>query len=236
MDPVIRKIREELEANRDEAASRSFPRFFREEVKYYGVKTGTVTKIARKYWIEVRLRTRAEIFDLCEELYRSGYTEEAFIVSAWVPELEDRFEPGDITIFRHWIDAYITNWAACDSFCNHAVGDFIMKYPASVAELKRWTRSGNRWMRRAAAVSLIVPAKRGKFLADVLEIADLLLTDPDNMVQKGYGWLLKEASRLHREEVYSFVIRHKKVMPRTALRYAIDLMPKDMKAEAMKKG
>jgi 3-methyladenine DNA glycosylase AlkD len=236
MDPVIRTIREELAANRDEATSESFQRFFKEEVKYYGVKTGTVTKIAKKYWKEVQSREKEEIFSLCEELYRSGYTEEAFVVSAWVPELADRFEPGDISVFRHWIDTYITNWAACDSFCNHAVGDFIGKYPGSVAELKRWTRSKNRWMRRAASVSLIVPAKRGKYLADVLEIADLLLTDQDDMVQKGYGWMLKEASRLHQQEVFAYVMRNKKSMPRTALRYAIELMPKELKAEAMKKG
>ena len=236
MDPVIQKIREELIENRDDATQKSFQRFFREEVKYYGVKTGTVAKIAKKYWKDVASRDKAEIFDLCEELYRSGYTEEAFVVSAWVPELADRFEPGDISLFRHWIDTYITNWAACDSFCNHAVGEFIEQYPASVEELKRWTRSDNRWMRRAAAVSLIVPAKRGRFLADVLEIADLLLADRDDLVQKGYGWLLKEASRLHQQEVYSFVIHHKKAIPRTALRYAIELMPKEMRAEAMKKG
>jgi hypothetical protein len=30
-------------------------------------------------------------------------------------------------------------------------------------------------------------------------------------------------------------MKNKKVMPRTALRYAIELMPKDLKAEAMKK-
>ena len=78
----------------------------------------------------------------------------------------------------------------------------------------------NRWMKRAAAVSLIVPAKRGKFLKDIFEIADMLLTDTDDMVQKGYGWLLKEASRLHQKEVSNYVARNKKVMPRTALRYA----------------
>lgn len=44
-------------------------------------------------------------------------------------------------------------------------------------------------MRRATAVSLIIPAKRGKYLDDVLEIADALLTDEDDMVRKGYGWL-----------------------------------------------
>jgi 3-methyladenine DNA glycosylase AlkD len=55
------------------------------------------------------------------------------------------------------------------------------------------------------------------------------------MVQKGYGWLLKEASRKHEKDVFDYVMRNKKAMPRTALRYAIELMPKDLKAEAMKK-
>jgi 3-methyladenine DNA glycosylase AlkD len=90
-------------------------------------------------------------------------------------------------------------------------------------------------MRRAAAVSLIVPAKRRKFLDDVFAIADLLLTDNDNMVQKGYGWLLKEASRKHQKDVFDYVMKNKKAIPRTALRYVIELMPKELKAEAMKK-
>jgi 3-methyladenine DNA glycosylase AlkD len=90
-------------------------------------------------------------------------------------------------------------------------------------------------MRRAAAVSLIVPAKQGKFLRESMEIASLLLTDTDDMVQKGYGWLLKEASREHTSEIHAFVMENRRRMPRTALRYAIEKMPKDLRAEAMKK-
>jgi 3-methyladenine DNA glycosylase AlkD len=115
------------------------------------------------------------------------------------------------------------------------MGDFIEKFPEYINKLKRWTQSDNRWMRRAAAVSLIVPAKHGKYLDDVLEIAGLLLTDTDDMVRKGYGWLLKEASRKHQKEVFDYVMRNRKSMPRTALRYAIELMPKELKADAMKR-
>jgi 3-methyladenine DNA glycosylase AlkD len=86
-------------------------------------------------------------------------------------------------------------------------------------------------MRRASAVSLIVPAKHGKFLKESIEIADHLLTDTDGIVQKGYGWLLKEASRKHTGEVFAYVMKNKRLMPRTALRYAIELMPKELKAE-----
>jgi len=199
------------------------------------MKTATAVTVAKKYWKKVRSREKQEIFGLCEELYRSGMMEEAFVVSQWAQMLGERFEPGDIAVFRHWIDTYITNWAACDGLCNHAVGDLVVRYPEHIEELKRWAQSDNRWMRRAAAVSLIVPAKHGEFLDEAIAIADLLLADTDDLVQKGYGWLLKEASRDHTDEVFSYVMRNKRVMPRTALRYAIELMPKDLKAEAMKK-
>ncbi len=235
MDLVIEHIREELEAQADPEIRKTSEQFFKEEITCYGVKSATVTGIAKRYWKEIKDRDKQEIFALCEELCRSGCLEESLIVSNWAYALSGRYERGDLSVFQRWIDSYITNWASCDSLCNHTMGVFLEQYPEYIEELKRWTRSQNRWMRRAAAVSLIVPAKHGKFLPEAIEIADLLLTDGDVMVQKGYGWLLKEESRKHTDEVFSFVMRNKRAMPRTALRYAIELMPKDLKAEAMKK-
>ena len=115
------------------------------------------------------------------------------------------------------------------------MGDFIQKYPEYIAELKRWARSENRWVKRASAVSLIIPARKGKFLEDIFQIADILLMDRDDMVQKGYGWMLKVASQAHQEEVFDFIMRHKAVMPRTAFRYAIEKMPPALRAKAMEK-
>ncbi len=234
-DDCIRKIRRELKDNADETTRKIAQRFFKEKIKCHGVKTGIVGKIAKKYWREVKESGKKEIFRLCEELYLGGYCEEAFVVSFWLPNLSEEFEPEDMAVFKRWIEKYIDNWAKCDSFCNHTVGNFIEKYPKYVRELKRWTKSENRWLRRAAAVSLIVPAKKGKFLVEIFGIADKLLRDEDDMVRKGYGWMLKEAGRLHQKEVFDYVMRNKKEMPRTALRYAIELMPKKLKAKAMKK-
>jgi len=108
-------------------------------------------------------------------------------------------------------------------------------YPEYISELKRWAKLDNRWMRRAAAVTLIIPARHGLFLDDIFEIATLLLHDRDDLVQKGYGWMLKAASQAHCNEVFNFVMRHKATMPRTALRYAIEKMPDEMKKDAMAK-
>ena len=70
---------------------------------------------------------------------------------------------------------------------------------------------------------------------DIFEIADILLPDKDDMVQKGYDRLLKEASDTHQQEVFEYVMSKKAVMPRTALRYAIEKMPPELRAEVMKK-
>jgi 3-methyladenine DNA glycosylase AlkD len=234
-ESILKNIRADLGRSGDPTAIEVFKRFFKETPVFYGVKSATVSAIAKKYWKEIAQWDKEEIFKLCESLYRSDFCEEAFIAAKWLPKLSGSFVRKDLTTFKNWISSYINNWAKCDGFCNHTMGDYFEKFPEDIKELKKWTQSDNRWLKRAAAVSLIVPAKRGKFLVDVFDIAERLLKDEDDMAQKGYGWLLKEASRLHQKEVFDFVNTNKRDMPRTALRYAIELMPKNLKAEAMKK-
>ena len=235
MTNILPAVRRELKSQADDKTRGSFQRFFKENVTAYGVKTALVTRIARQYFKEAKPLGKSGIFALCEELLKSDYHEEAIIAAEWAYWLRKEYEPADFIIFEGWLSKYIDNWAKCDTLCNHAVGSFVEKYPRYISNLKDWTRSENRWLRRAAAVTLIVPAKEGKFLKDIFEIADSLLLDKDDLVQKGYGWALKEASRTHREEVLDYVLRNKNMMPRTALRYAIEKMPADLKKLAMAK-
>jgi 3-methyladenine DNA glycosylase AlkD len=161
--------------------------------------------------------------------------EECFVACNWSYNTHKEYELTEFGIFEKWVNNYINNWATCDTLCNHTVGTLIEMYPELIIGLKRWARSENRWVKRASAVSLIVPVRKGLFLKDVFEIAETLLHDTDDMVQKGYGWMLKVASQKHQKEVYDFVLQRKADMPRTALRYAIEKMPVEMKREAMKK-
>jgi len=235
MSNVAQRIRNELRENADEKTRNSFQRFFKDKVKCYGVKTGTVGKIAKKYWNEIKGKNKKEIFELCEELLGSDYTEEVFIVSFWGMNFKDFVRPGDLAVYEKWIKEYVNNWAKCDGFCNHTVGDLIAKCPILVDELKKWAKSDNRWLKRASAVTLIVPAKKGEFLKEAFEISDALLVHSDDMIQKGYGWLLKEESRKHQKEVFNYVMENRHRMPRTALRYAIELMPQKLRKKAMEK-
>ena len=232
---ILTNIRKELKKNSDKKTKESSKRFFKEEVLLYGVKSAIVSKIAKKYFQEIKELNKKELFLICEELLKSNYCEEAYIVSNWLPKRLELFEKKDIKIFKKWIDLYINNWAKCDGFCNHTIGDLLEKFPEIMPEIKSWSKSKNKWLKRASAVSLILPARRGKYLTDVFEISDVLLLDAEDMVLKGYGWLLKEASRKHQKKVLAYVLKNKKIMPRTSLRYAIELMPEELRQKALKK-
>jgi 3-methyladenine DNA glycosylase AlkD len=236
MNEILATIRHDLTLACDEKSRLSGERFFKEDIKLYGMKATTLREIAKTGWTKVKLLPKSDIFNICEELWKSGYLEEAGIAIEWAIHLKKQIGPEDFRVYEHWVDKYVNNWASCDGLCNHPVGELVMKYPEFLEDLKKWTQSPNRWMRRASSVSLIVPARKGMFLSDIFEIAGLLLTDRDDMVQKGYGWMLKAASEAHREAVFSFVMGHKTEMPRTALRYAIEKMPEEMRKRAMEKG
>jgi 3-methyladenine DNA glycosylase AlkD len=236
MNNVIAEVRRDLRASASEEARVSGERFFKESVQLYGVRMPAVGALARRHFRSIEALSKSGVFALCEQLWQSGYLEESMVACEWSYSVRSQFQPGDIATFERWVTRYVTNWASCDTLCNHTIGTLLEMYPKQNSVLKRWARSENRWMRRAAAVSLIVPARRGLFLPEVLEIADILLRDRDDMVQKGYGWLLKAAAEGHQGEVFDYVMAHKTEMPRTALRYAIQKMPADMKARAMEKG
>ena len=235
MEDVIARIRQELSRNADENKKRSGERFFKEEVRLYGLTVPAVDRIAKAHYKEIRERSKHDIFMLCEDLWQSGYPEEAFVACTWSHALHKKYQSEDIEIFERWVSEYVTNWATCDGLCNHSMGDLLDMYPALVGNLSRWARSGNRWKRRAAAVSLIVPARHGRFLSDVFRIANILLLDTDDLVRKGYGWMLKAAAESHQQEVFTYVMQNKGVMPRTALRYAIEKMPRDLRTAAMER-
>ena len=235
MEDIIEKVRAALLQSVDEKTLATSQNFFKEKIRFYGVTVPTVNRIGAEFFKQMGARSKSEVFGLCELLWQSGYIEESFIACDWAYAVHDMYEPDDFQMFERWINVYVDNWASCDTLCNHSVGAFMEMYPEFLTRLKDFAKSDNRWARRAAAVSLIIPARKGKFLDDIMEIADILLLDRDDLVQKGYGWMLKAASQAHQMEVFEYVIRNKAVMPRTSLRYAIEKMPEELKRKAMEK-
>jgi len=234
MKEIIQKIRRELKSNIDLEYKKGSYRFFKEEIKLYGVRIPIVRSISKSYFFSIKNISKKEIISLCEELLESGYIEESVIAFDWMYRIRNQFEEKDFKVLESWLKKYVLNWGRCDDLCSHAFGYYIFKFPEFLSNIKKWAKSKNRWERRASAVCLIYSLRKNKYLENAFLIADILLEDSDDLVQKGYGWMLKEASNVYLDEVYSFVEKRKKKMPRTALRYAIEKMPKEMKKKLMK--
>jgi 3-methyladenine DNA glycosylase AlkD len=229
---VLREI-----AKHDHPENRiNYQQFFKEKLaEPEGLKTPILRKISNNAFREIKSDPKSDIFAYCEAFLQSGLGYGRFFAFDWALKIKKQYVKSDFPRFERWLRNHVDNWGACDHLCCGAIGHLVRAFPELSTKTRRWTRSKSRWLRRAAAVSLIVPVKNRLLLDQVFEVADILLLDEDDMVQKGYGWMLKEASNVYPNEVFTYVMKHKDVMPRTALRYAIEKLLPTSRKQAMKR-
>jgi 3-methyladenine DNA glycosylase AlkD len=232
---IINELKKELIRYADKKYKQGAENVYKSDVRVIGAPLPIQRKIAKDFYPNIKHLDKGKIFKLADDLFKTNYFEMMTIATDWVRRQKKDFKKADFKIFELWVKKYINNWATCDDFCNHVLADFIKKYPEFIKDIKKWARAKNFWLRRGAAVTFVVPGRKGKFLKDILQIAKILLEDKEDLVQKGYGWMLKEASKAHPEEVFDFVMKNKSKMPRTALRYAIEKYPPAKRAQAMAK-
>lgn len=235
MNNIVQSLSDALISCADSKAAETGKNFFKEDIRLYGVKSGDVRKISKSFFKEIESRSKQDILAICETLWQTGWHEEAVIACNWSYYIHKQYTMDDFSVFDRWLNSYVSNWAACDTLCNHTIGTIVEMYPQLINNITSWCGSANRWVRRGAAVTLIIPARKGLFQQEIFGIANKLLQDKDDLVQKGYGWMLKAASEADCDGVYDFVSARKTSMPRTALRYAIEKMPKELRAKAMEK-
>lgn len=120
--------------------------------------------------------------------------------------------------------AQINNWDLVDVSAPSIVGHFVYIHPKKKKILYTFARSRVLWKRRIAIVATLYLIKQ-KELSDTFAIAALLLEDTHDLLHKAVGWMLREAGKISLQELEAFLLQHKGVMPRTALRYAIERMP-----------
>jgi 3-methyladenine DNA glycosylase AlkD len=197
------------------------------------LRTPAARSVSQAQFGEVRGLSREEVFTLCESLLDCRRWPERLVAFDWAFRLRRQYVATDFGTFERWLHEHVDGWGPCDDLCTHALGSFLFAFPECVRRTRRWRKSGNRWVRRGAAVCLVYSARRGQARDAALSAAEDLLLDEDYLVQKGYGWLLKELSNREPDAVFGFVMERKDVMPRTALRYAIEKLEPALRARAM---
>lgn len=202
---------------------------------FLGVRTPTIHQIANRYYKTIKPLSVEDRLAACHVLLEARTYELKIAAFRWGHLCRNDFGGPHLSALAGWLEHYVDDWIDCDDLCIHVLGEFFLRRPELAHETYTWTASTNRWVRRGAAVALVLPVRKGHQLETAFEIADRLLEDRDDLVQKAYGWLLKEASKLHPNEVFHFVMERRNVMPRTAYRYALEKLPDDLRRAAMQK-
>ncbi len=113
----------------------------------------------------------------------------------------------------------INNWDLVDVACRYVIGVYLADKPRDV--LYELARSANLWERRTAIVSTWWFSRSGD-LDDAFALSEILVDDPEDLIHKATGWMLRYAGDKDRDRLRAFLDRHAATMPRTMLRYAIE--------------
>ena len=231
---ILKEIRQELkELSKNPKNIKDYSRFFKDNKKHIGLAAPIIRKLSAEKFKRIKHLDKKQILEICEKLLECNDSSSQDIAFDWAYRIRKEYVKSDFAIFEKWLEKYVNSWGSCDNLCTHAFGYYLFVFPESISKIQRWTQSKNKWKRRASAVIFIYSLRRGRYLKESLKIAKSLLLDKEDLVQKGYGWMLKEASNINQEEIFNFVMKHKSIMPRTALRYAIEKMPAYLKKQAM---
>lgn len=231
---LIKTINSELKSEADSAYRELVRTRYNMNVdNFWGVRTSTIHKIAGKHYKALKSQSMDERLELCQHLLNTGVYEHKIMAFRWAYLSRKEFTPEHLAIFTNWLSTDVDDWIDCDDLCIHVIGEFFLRYPEMAEEVLNWTDASNFWIRRGAAVSLVLPARKGHQLSLVFKVTDLLLEDEEDLVRKAYGWLLKETSKSYPEEVFAYVMDKREQMPRVSLRYAIEKLPEPMRKEAL---
>ena len=234
MSDLLSEIQAKFDRLADPRVAASEQRFFKDQpIRNRGVRAPDVQRIEREIYPRVKKLPVAERDKLCTALWASRNHEEGALVCYLYRRFVKQCGAREFALFTHWLDRYVDNWSMTDGLSLWLLGASIANDATLIDKLDAWTRSNNRWKRRAAAVAMVYSAKRGEHTQAILRIAALLIEDKDDMVQKGVGWLLKETYPKKPNEVVRFLVANRDKTTRLVLRYAAEKMTAPDKARVL---
>ncbi|MBI3887908.1 DNA alkylation repair protein [Candidatus Microgenomates bacterium] len=128
--------------------------------------------------------------------------------------------------------ARINNWDLVDLTAPHIVGKYLLDKKRDI--LYRLVKSKLLWDRRIAVLATFTFIKN-KDYTDSLQIAEMLLSDEEDLMHKAVGWMLREIGKRDVKVLECFLEKNISKMPRTCLRYAIEKFPEEKRQYYLKK-
>lgn len=136
-----------------------------------------------------------------------------------------RFERRNSPVRREVYELYlrerrhINNWDLVDLSAPNIVGGWLLDHPREI--LDELVVSPTLWDRRIAVLATFALLRAGQF-DDTLRLCARLLRDPEDLLHKACGWMLREVGKRDLAPLRAFLTQHAGNMPRTMLRYSLE--------------
>lgn len=225
-----KEILKKLQSLKNPEKSATLQRFFKTKKGEYGegdvflgITVPETRKIAHEYAAKISLPET-------ERLLHSKYHEARLAALLILVEKYKKGEKGE-EVFNLYIQNtnYINNWDLVDSSAYFIVGSHLEGKNKKL--LEKFACSKNLWEKRIAMISTFHFIRKGS-TKEAFQIAKILLKDKHDLIHKAVGWMLREAGKhCSRVELEAFLKKHKKEMPRTALRYTIEHFSEQQRKE-----
>ena len=207
--------------------------FFKEEIKSHGWYTAALRRAVRNCRREIlREQDFKFLTQVADQLFAGSVLEEKVAGVFLLEGLDAQFGDGEFKLFESWLDR-ISSWADHDGLVHYLISPIVAAKPARAKAVFRWARSKNRWHRRAACVALIRGTRAKMLFPDVVKLSNSLLHDPDDMVQKGLGWLLRETAKFNAKKTVPYLMKIRERAPRLVLRTACETLPANLKQKVL---
>jgi 3-methyladenine DNA glycosylase AlkD len=221
---VASQIRRFLEQQGSAEHAKGVQWFFKEEIKSHGWYTAELRRGA----VQTRRDLQKEfglpfVVQTADKLFSGRVLEEKVFAVFLLERLTDELGDKEFKVFESWLDR-VSSWADHDALVHYLIAPMIFAKPRRLPSVFKWSKSPDRWHRRAACVSLIHGTRQKKFFPQISRLSSLLLDDNDDMVQKGLGWLLRESAKANPAQTVPFLLKIRTRAPRLVLRTACETL------------
>ncbi|NIM51245.1 MAG: hypothetical protein GTN62_14995 [Gemmatimonadales bacterium] len=208
-----------------------------DQVALYGVRAPSIRALARELYQAVKpFWAVGDAVAFCDAMMRSRYLESKVLGALVLGRYRGGYERSLLGTVERWIvGGHAPNWAAVDGLAPEVLTPLVLSYPDLIPRVRRWTSSPNLWLRRAAVVTFVPLARKGEHLNTVYALVETLLDDPEDLLHKACGWLLREAGKADMSRLEGFLLRHGPRIPRTTVRYAIERFPERRRKRLLEK-
>lgn len=219
----------------DPERAKGVQQYFKHKIVALGIGTPTLRGYCREQVRRLQPAwTISETIALCDRLLLEEEMELRGAGLLILGSFKKEFTPDLLPWAKRWLDTRLDNWALVDGFCGTVLSPLLEKHLGVEATLRIWSGDPLLWVRRAALVTLVPFARRGKLLGMTYDLAREHFTDPEDLMRKATGWLLREAGKTDMPRLRAFLLEHGPAIPRTALRYAIERFPAPERARLLK--